>query len=120
MKRILGRVALQDVINPLTTDILVHAGQQITESIVKQSSFSSRKVEVRSPLTTGSNKGICAKCYGRNLATGKMTQKVKLLELLQHSLLVKPGTQLTLRTFHVGGVAGGISEDSSIIARFAW
>jgi DNA-directed RNA polymerase subunit beta' len=111
---------LQDVINPLTTDILVHAGQQITESIVKAIEASPvEKVEVRSPLTCEATKGICAKCYGRNLATGKMTQKGEAVGVIAAQSIGEPGTQLTLRTFHVGGVAGGISEDSSIIARFA-
>ena len=77
------------------------------------------KVEVRSPLTCEALKGICAKCYGRNLATGKMTQKGEAVGVIAAQSIGEPGTQLTLRTFHVGGVAGGISEESSIVTRFA-
>ncbi len=118
-ERILGRVALQDVINPLDSTILVHAGEQITEAIVKNIEESPiEKVEVRSPLVCEAKKGICAKCYGRNLATGKMTQKGEAVGVIAAQSIGEPGTQLTLRTFHVGGVAGGVSEESSIIARF--
>jgi len=118
-ERILGRVALQDVINPLNLEILVHAGQEITESIVKAIEVSPlEKVEVRSPLTCEATKGICAKCYGRNLATGRMTQKGEAVGVIAAQSIGEPGTQLTLRTFHVGGVAGGMSEESSIVTRF--
>jgi len=118
-ERILGRVTLQDVVNPLTNEILIHAGEQITEATVKSIDASPvEKVEVRSPLTCEATKGICAKCYGRNLATGKMTQKGEAVGVIAAQSIGEPGTQLTLRTFHVGGVAGGISEESSIIAKF--
>jgi DNA-directed RNA polymerase subunit beta' len=118
--RILGRVALQDVIDPLTTDIIVHAGEEIVASHVKKIEESPiEKVEVRSPLTCEAKKGICAKCYGRNLATGKMTQKGEAVGVIAAQSIGEPGTQLTLRTFHVGGVAGGLSEESSIITKFA-
>src|SRR5574343_248711 len=118
-ERILGRVALQNVINPLDNEVLVAAGEQITEAIVKKIEASPvEKVEVRSPLTCEATKGICAKCYGRNLATGKMTQKGEAVGVIAAQSIGEPGTQLTLRTFHVGGVAGGISEESSIVARF--
>src|SRR5690606_5218559 len=118
-ERILGRVALQDVINPLTNEVLVAAGQEITEKEVKLVEESPlEKVEVRSPLTCESYKGICAKCYGRNLATGKMVQIGEAVGVVAAQSIGEPGTQLTLRTFHVGGVAGGISEESSIVARF--
>ena len=119
-ERILGRVALQNVINPLDNEILVHAGEEITEAIVKKIEASPvERVEVRSPLTCEATKGICAKCYGRNLATGKMTQKGEAVGVIAAQSIGEPGTQLTLRTFHVGGVAGGISEESSIVTRFA-
>jgi DNA-directed RNA polymerase subunit beta' len=112
-------VALQDVINPLTSEILIHAGEQITEATVKAIDESPlEKVEVRSPLTCEAKKGICAKCYGRNLATGKMTQKGEAVGVIAAQSIGEPGTQLTLRTFHVGGVAGGVSEESNIVARF--
>ena len=118
-ERILGRVALQDVVNPLDSEILVHAGEEITEAIVKKIEGSPvEKVEVRSALTCEAKKGICAKCYGRNLATGKMAQKGEAVGVIAAQSIGEPGTQLTLRTFHVGGVAGGISEESSIVARF--
>src|SRR5690606_15595650 len=76
------------------------------------------KVEVRSPLTCEATRGICAKCYGRNLATGRMTQKGEAVGVIAAQSIGEPGTQLTLRTFHVGGVAGGLSEESSIIMKF--
>jgi len=76
-------------------------------------------VEVRSPLTCEAEKGICAKCYGRNLATGKMTQKGEAVGVIAAQSIGEPGTQLTLRTFHVGGVAGGLSEESSITTKFS-
>jgi len=118
-ERILGRVALQNVVNPLDNEVLIEAGDQITEAIVKKIEASPiEKVEVRSPLTCEATKGICAKCYGRNLATGKMTQKGEAVGVIAAQSIGEPGTQLTLRTFHVGGVAGGISEESSVVARF--
>ena len=86
--------------------------QAINESPLEQ-------IEVRSPLTCEAEKGICAKCYGRNLATGKMTQRGEAVGVIAAQSIGEPGTQLTLRTFHVGGVAGGISEESSIVTRFA-
>ncbi|WP_445455391.1 DNA-directed RNA polymerase subunit beta' [Flavobacterium sp. HNIBRBA15423] len=118
-ERILGRVTLQDVVNPLTSEVLVKAGEQITDVIVKKIEASPlEKIEVRSPLTCEATKGICAKCYGRNLATGKMTQKGEAVGVIAAQSIGEPGTQLTLRTFHVGGVAGGLSEESSIITKF--
>jgi DNA-directed RNA polymerase subunit beta' len=118
-ERILGRVALQDVVNPLDNSVLVEAGIQITEAIVKAIEATPlERVDVRSPLTCEAKKGICAKCYGRNLATGKMTQKGEAVGVIAAQSIGEPGTQLTLRTFHVGGVAGGLSEESSIVTRF--
>ena len=118
-ERILGRVVLQDLVNPLTNEIMIRSGEQITEVIMKAIDASPiEKVEVRSPLTCEATKGICAKCYGRNLATGKMTQRGEAVGVIAAQSIGEPGTQLTLRTFHVGGVAGGISEESSIITRF--
>jgi DNA-directed RNA polymerase subunit beta' len=119
-ERILGRVALQDVINPMNSEVLVQGGMQITEAIVKAIQAAPiERVEVRSPLTCEALKGICAKCYGRNLATGKMTQRGEAVGVIAAQSIGEPGTQLTLRTFHVGGVAGGLSEESSIVTRFA-
>jgi DNA-directed RNA polymerase subunit beta' len=113
-------VALQDVINPLTNEVMVAAGQQITEPIMRIIEESPvERVEVRSPLTCEAQKGICAKCYGRNLATGRMTQIGEAVGVIAAQSIGEPGTQLTLRTFHVGGTAGNISEESSIITKFA-
>ena len=118
-ERILGRVALQDVINPLDGELIVAAGEQITEAIVSQIEKSPiDSVEVRSALTCEAKQGICAKCYGRNLATGKMVQKGEAVGVVAAQSIGEPGTQLTLRTFHVGGIAGNISEESSLQAKF--
>jgi DNA-directed RNA polymerase subunit beta' len=119
-ERILGRVALNDIVNPLTSEVIVNSGEQILESVLKTINESPlEQIEVRSPLTCEAEKGICAKCYGRNLATGKMTQRGEAVGVIAAQSIGEPGTQLTLRTFHVGGVAGGISEESSIVTRFA-
>jgi DNA-directed RNA polymerase subunit beta' len=118
-ERILGRVALQDVINPLTSEVLVAAGEEITEAIVKAIDASPvEKVDVRSPLTCEAGKGICAKCYGRNLATGKMTQKGEAVGVIAAQSIGEPGTQLTLRTFHVGGIASVSKTESEITSKF--
>ncbi len=119
-ERILGRVTLNDIINPLTSEVIVKAGEEIREHALQAINESPlEQIEVRSPLTCEAEKGICAKCYGRNLATGKMTQRGEAVGVIAAQSIGEPGTQLTLRTFHVGGVAGGISEESSIVTRFA-
>jgi DNA-directed RNA polymerase subunit beta' len=119
-ERVVGRVALNDIINPLTSEVIVPAGEQIVEAHLKAIADSPlEKIEVRSPLTCESHKGICLKCYGRNLATGKMAQKGEAVGVVAAQSIGEPGTQLTLRTFHVGGVAGGISEESSIVTKFS-
>jgi len=118
-ERILGRVALKTVVNPSTDEVLVEAGEQITESVVKLIEGAPiNSVEVRSPLTCEALKGICAKCYGRNLSTGKMVQKGEAVGVVAAQSIGEPGTQLTLRTFHVGGVAGNISEENRLVAKF--
>jgi DNA-directed RNA polymerase subunit beta' len=110
-ERILGRVSLHDIYNPLNNEILVSAGEEISEHNVKLIESSPiEKVEVRSPLTCESPKGVCSKCYGRNLATGKMVQNGEAVGVVAAQSIGEPGTQLTLRTFHVGGIAGNISE----------
>ncbi|MBT7575107.1 MAG: DNA-directed RNA polymerase subunit beta', partial [Flavobacteriaceae bacterium] len=118
-ERILGRVSLHDVYNPLSNDIIVNAGEEISEKIVKLIESSPiEKVEVRSPLTCESPKGVCSKCYGRNLATGKMVQNGEAVGVVAAQSIGEPGTQLTLRTFHVGGIAGNISEENNLSVRF--
>jgi len=119
-ERILGRTALHDVFNPLTEEMVLEAGQQIMEADVKKIEASPiEKVEVRSALTCEAEKGICGKCYGRNLATNKMVQRGEAVGVVAAQSIGEPGTQLTLRTFHVGGIAGNISEDNKLEARFS-
>ncbi|MGJ8735189.1 DNA-directed RNA polymerase subunit beta' [Zobellia laminariae] len=117
--RILGRVSLHDVYNPLTQEQLLSAGQEIMEIDAKRIEESPvEKVEVRSALTCEAPKGICAQCYGRNLSTNKMVQRGEAVGVVAAQSIGEPGTQLTLRTFHVGGIAGNISEDNKLIAKF--
>ena len=118
-ERILGRVSLHDIYNPLNNEIIVSAGEEISDDKVKLiESTPIEKVEVRSPLTCESPRGVCSKCYGRNLATGKMVQNGEAVGVVAAQSIGEPGTQLTLRTFHVGGIAGNISEDNNLSVRF--
>ena len=118
-ERILGRVSLHEVYNPLTEELLLEAGQEILEADVKKIEASPiERVEVRSALTCEAPKGICAKCYGRNLSTNKMVQRGEAVGVVAAQSIGEPGTQLTLRTFHVGGIAGNISEDNKLEAKF--
>ena len=118
-ERILGRVVLQDVIDPRSNEVIVEAGQEIKdEQVALIENAPIESVEVRSPLTCAAQYGICAKCYGRNLATGKMVQRGEAVGVIAAQSIGEPGTQLTLRTFHVGGVAGNISEENKLIAKF--
>ena len=118
-ERILGRVALHDVFDPITEEQLIQAGEEITEREVKKVDNSPiESVEVRSPLTCEAKQGICAKCYGRNLSTGKMVQIGEAVGVVAAQSIGEPGTQLTLRTFHVGGIAGNISEENKLEAKF--
>src|SRR5690606_8947073 len=108
-ERVSGRVSLNDVYDPLTEELIVASGQEITDAIVKKVNASAlERMDVRSPLTCEAKQGICAKCYGRNLATGKMVQKGEAVGVVAAQSIGEPGTQLTLRTFHVGGIAGNI------------
>ena len=117
-ERILGRVSLNDIINPSTGEIILESGNQITDSVIEQINDAKiDSVDVRSPLSCEARRGICVKCYGRNLATGKMVQKGEAVGVVAAQSIGEPGTQLTLRTFHVGGVAGNISEENKLIAR---
>ncbi|NNE76887.1 MAG: DNA-directed RNA polymerase subunit beta', partial [Pricia sp.] len=119
-ERILGRVSLHDVFDPLTEEQLLKAGQQIMESDIRKIEQSPvEKIEVRSALTCEAPKGICAKCYGRNLSTNKMVQRGEAVGVVAAQSIGEPGTQLTLRTFHVGGIAGNISEDNKLVAKFS-
>lgn len=117
--RILGRVSLHDVIDPVTGETYVNTGDLINEDEARKIEESAlQMVEVRSALTCESKRGICGKCYGRNLATGKEVQIGEAVGVIAAQSIGEPGTQLTLRTFHVGGTAGNISEESSIRAKF--
>ena len=117
--RILGRVSLHNIYHPLNNELLIQAGQEITEPIASAIEESPiEMVEIRSVLTCESKQGVCAKCYGRNLSTGRMVQKGEAVGVIAAQSIGEPGTQLTLRTFHVGGVASKGSTESSIIAKF--
>ena len=118
-ERILGRVSLNQVVDPTNNEVLVEVGNQINDEIVnKIKSTPITSIEVRSPLTCETKKGICVNCYGRNLSTGKLVQIGEAVGVVAAQSIGEPGTQLTLRTFHVGGVAGNISEESSLISKF--
>ncbi|SFZ81177.1 DNA-directed RNA polymerase subunit beta' [Tenacibaculum maritimum] len=117
--RIEGRVALYDVYAPNSDDLIVEANQLITASLAKKVEKAGiDKVEVRSPLTCEAPKGICAKCYGQSLSTGNKVQIGEAVGVIAAQSIGEPGTQLTLRTFHVGGVASGISEENKLISKF--
>ncbi len=118
-ERILGRVSVHDIQHPLTGEVLVHAGEEITEDIAKKISDSPiERVEIRSVLTCESKKGVCAKCYGRNLATNRLVQKGEAVGVIAAQSIGEPGTQLTLRTFHVGGIASNIAAVSNVTSRY--
>jgi DNA-directed RNA polymerase subunit beta' len=117
--RIEGRVALQDVFHPLSEDLLVGAGEVISSQSANAIEASGLDVvQVRSPLTCESQRGICAKCYGQSLSTLNNVQIGEAVGVIAAQSIGEPGTQLTLRTFHVGGVAGNISEDNKLTAKF--
>jgi len=117
--RIVGRTSLNDVYDPMTEEILVKAGEHIDDHIAKRIGESAlESIDVRSALTCEAKQGICAKCYGRNLATGKMVQMGEAVGVVAAQSIGEPGTQLTLRTFHVGGIAGNISEENKLAAKF--
>ncbi|MBO5345496.1 MAG: DNA-directed RNA polymerase subunit beta', partial [Paludibacteraceae bacterium] len=118
-ERILGRVSVHDVIDPLTGDLIVAAGEEIVEAAAKRIENSPiERVEIRSVLTCEARHGVCAKCYGRNLATGRMVNKGEAVGVIAAQSIGEPGTQLTLRTFHVGGVASNIAVDNGITSKY--
>ncbi len=117
-ERILGRVSVHDIIHPNTGELIVAGGEEITEDIAQKIEESPiESVEIRSVLTCESKKGVCAKCYGRNLATSRMVNKGEAVGVIAAQSIGEPGTQLTLRTFHAGGTAGNIAANASIVAK---
>ncbi|MFS3119821.1 DNA-directed RNA polymerase subunit beta' [Bacteroides xylanisolvens] len=117
-ERILGRVSVHDIIHPTTGELLVAGGEEITEEVAKKIQESPiESVEIRSVLTCEAKKGVCAKCYGRNLATNRMVQKGEAVGVIAAQSIGEPGTQLTLRTFHAGGTAANIAANASIVAK---
>ena len=110
---------MHDIFNPLTGELILPAGEEITEEIAaKIESLPIEQVEIRSVLTCESRKGVCAKCYGRNLASGRMVEKGEVVGVIAAQSIGEPGTQLTLRTFHVGGTASGTATESSITSKY--
>jgi DNA-directed RNA polymerase subunit beta' len=117
--RILGRTSVHDVYHPLTGELIVNSGDEIREEvaqIIEDSPIES--VEIRSVLTCESKRGVCSKCYGRNLSNGRMVQKGEAVGVIAAQSIGEPGTQLTLRTFHVGGTASNIAAESKILAKY--
>ena len=118
-ERILGRVAAEDVKDPFKGDIIVKAGQTVTEEIAQRIAETSiETVRIRSVLTCESRRGVCAKCYGRNMATGQLVDVGEAVGTIASQSIGEPGTQLTLRTFHTGGTASMVASQSTVIAKF--
>ncbi|MCR5003895.1 MAG: DNA-directed RNA polymerase subunit beta' [Bacteroidales bacterium] len=118
-ERILGRTTVHDIFNPLTGELILPAGSEIKEDVANLiDTLPIEQVEIRSVLTCESRKGVCAKCYGRNLATSRMVEKGEVVGVIAAQSIGEPGTQLTLRTFHVGGAAGGAVADNSITSKY--
>ncbi|MEK6782667.1 MAG: DNA-directed RNA polymerase subunit beta' [Bacteroidota bacterium] len=119
-ERILGRVSVHDIYDPINDELICSANEEITDEVAKRIDETSiEEVEIRSVLTCETKVGGCAKCYGRNLATGKMVQEGEAVGVIAAQSIGEPGTQLTLRTFHVGGTASNIAVDANIQAKFA-
>uniref|UniRef100_UPI003743DC6E DNA-directed RNA polymerase subunit beta' n=1 Tax=Arachidicoccus terrestris TaxID=2875539 RepID=UPI003743DC6E len=117
--RIEGRTSLHDIYNPLTGELIIKAGEEITHNkAIEIEEVGVDTVEIRSVLTCEAKRGVCVKCYGKNLATGYMAQKGDAVGIIAAQSIGEPGTQLTLRTFHVGGIAGSSSVESSLLAKF--
>ena len=118
-ERILGRVSVHDIIDPYTNEVIVAAGEEITEIAADRIEKSPiESVEIRSVLTCESKKGVCAKCYGRNLSNHRMVQKGEAVGVIAAQSIGEPGTQLTLRTFHVGGVASNVAAIKDVTSRY--
>ncbi|MGM9770053.1 MAG: DNA-directed RNA polymerase subunit beta' [Candidatus Cryptobacteroides sp.] len=118
-ERILGRTSVHDIFNPITGELIIKAGEEIREATASLiDSLPIEQVEIRSVLTCESRKGVCAKCYGRNLATSRMVEKGEVVGVIAAQSIGEPGTQLTLRTFHVGGTASSTAADSSIESKY--
>lgn len=119
-ERILGRVSLHDTYDPISGELLVKSGEAITEEVAEKIDNSALEtIEIRSALTCETKQGICGKCYGRNLATGRKVQRGEAVGVIAAQSIGEPGTQLTLRTFHVGGTASNIAAESQMNAKFA-
>lgn len=117
--RIAGRTSLHDVYDPVSDMLIISAGEEITADIAKRIEDAGiETVEIRSVLTCESKRGVCVKCYGKNLASGNLAQKGDAVGIIAAQSIGEPGTQLTLRTFHVGGVAGSASVESTLAAKF--
>ena len=118
-ERILGRTSVHDIFNPVTGELIIKAGEEIREATANLiDSLPIEQVEIRSVLTCESRKGVCAKCYGRNLATSRMVERGEVVGVIAAQSIGEPGTQLTLRTFHVGGTASSTAADSSIESKY--
>ena len=119
-ERILGRVSVHDIYDPINDELIVRSGEEINDDIARIIEKTSiEEVEIRSVLTCETKQGVCAKCYGRNLSTSKMVQKGEAVGVIAAQSIGEPGTQLTLRTFHVGGTASNIAVEANIKAKFS-
>jgi DNA-directed RNA polymerase subunit beta' len=118
--RIIGRVTLEKITDPFTGETIIEVNDEITEDLASAIQDSGiEKVKIRSVLTCGSRRGVCARCYGRDLATGKMVELGQAVGVIAAQSIGEPGTQLTMRTFHIGGTASRVSEQSTLEARNA-
>ncbi len=118
-ERILGRVSVHDLYDPITDQLIVEAGSEIDDEVARIIDESTiEEVEIRSVLTCETRRGVCSKCYGRNLSTGNMVQEGESVGVIAAQSIGEPGTQLTLRTFHVGGTASNMAVEASVIAKF--
>jgi DNA-directed RNA polymerase subunit beta' len=118
-ERIAGRFSVDDIVNPVSGEVVVEAGEEITDILAQEiEDYGIEQVRVRSVLTCDATSGLCGKCYGRNLATGKMVEIGEAVGIIAAQSIGEPGTQLTLKTFHVGGVASRVAEQTKATARF--